>query len=199
MRPRTLARRRAVIDDQPAGRAATSLLAGVGGWGPALGSAGMAVRWVFVAMVTAGACSGGSAVAPASTVPYTGAARELAPSQVSRPTVPDPDAPGRCATSDVEIVAAAGTPPDADVVVTFRNDGAAECEIDLGSAWAITHAIEPSVRLAPHASAELWAVEVDGDCPAGRVWTLTVNGSRTDVALPAGVPCALAPTAFFPV
>ncbi len=136
--------------------------------------------------------------APRPTTLNTGPAEELAPSQLALPTLPPPTLPEQCPSGTIEIAATPGQPPDADVVVTFRNVGAVECEIDLARDWATEHQIEPSVRLAPGATAELWAIAA-GDCDGATrpAWHLTVNGVDERIALPQPS-CALAPMAFFP-
>ena len=160
------------------------------------------VKWwpaalLGVALGAAG-CADESAAPPATTTPNTGPAEELAPSQRALPTLPPPTLPERCPPGTIEFAAIPGQPPDADIVVTFRNVGAAECEVDLDLDWATEHQIEPSVRLAPGATAELWGVAAD-PCDGGArpAWQLTVNGVEQRVALPQPS-CPLAPVAFFP-
>jgi hypothetical protein len=155
---------------------------------------------VLVTLLAATACAGDDAVRPVSvTTPFTGPARSLAPSQLSHPTVAPPPAPGRCDQAALHVAAALGDGGAGDpaVVVTFVNAGSVECEVDLGTEWAITHGVEPSVWLAPGASADLWG---DGsDCESEvPEWPLQVNGILQFVDLPAGAPCDVVPTAFFP-
>jgi len=116
----------------------------------------------------------------------------LAPSQMSLATVVAPPAPGLCDPVLVATEVGAAT-ADADVVVTFRNGSAVECEVNLGEPWAREHEIEPDVWLAPGATAELW-----GECTGtpGDVWELVVNGEPRSIALDAA--CRPVPVAFFP-
>lgn len=159
-------------------------------------------RLVTVALaVTSIACSGDVAEPARTTAPYTGPAEDLAPSQVSQPTVPEPAIVARCADADIGLAATPGQPPEADVVLVFTNTGTAECEIDLGTAWAIVHEVEPSVRLEPGGQAQLWGLASNPDCtdPAEVPhWELSVNGVPRTVVLPDGVGCGLEPAAFFP-
>jgi len=142
---------------------------------------------------------GDGAEVPEVTAPYTGPASVLAPSQLSHPTVPEPAVPEACDAADIDVVAGPGAPPDSDVVVTFRNNGAHDCEVDLGTTWALAHSVEPSVRLAPSAAAELWGSLADPECTGGAApWELTVNGVALTVELPGDGPCVVVPVAFFP-
>jgi hypothetical protein len=154
---------------------------------------------VLLALLAATACAGDDGVTPGTrvTTPFTGPARSLAPSQVAQPTVPPPTVPGRCDAAALDVAARLGNGADEPaVIVRFTNAGSVECEIDLGTEWAITHGVEPSVWLAPGASADLWG---DGSaCAAEAAWPLEVNGIAHVVALPAGAPCDVVPTAFFP-
>lgn len=147
------------------------------------------------------ATTGSASTAALPTTPHTGPAAELAPSQVSLATVAEPAAPDRCADADVDIVPGAGSPPDSDYVLTFRNAGTVECEVDLGTVWAIRYEVEPSVRLAPGAEAELWGVATNPDCTAPAdtpQWELQVNGVTRVVLLPDDGACGPEPVAFFP-
>lgn len=129
---------------------------------------------------------------------YTGPASDLAPSQRAQPTVPPPTVPDHCTLDSLAIDASLGTASSAPVVVVFGNVSRARCEVDLGTVWATEHSVEPSVWLEPGAEAELWGA--GESCPAGRAaeWALTVNGEDVALALPAGAPCDVVPTAFFP-
>lgn len=152
-------------------------------------------------MMAASACAGDDGARPTTqvTTRYTGPALSLAPSQLSHPTVAPPAAPGRCEPAALHVAAVLGDRAAGDpaVIVTFTNAGSVECELDLGTEWAIAHDVEPSVWLAPGAAADLW-----GDGPAcassTREWPLEVNGLVQLVALPLGAPCDVVPTAFVP-
>jgi hypothetical protein len=155
---------------------------------------------VIVVLLAAAACAGDDTARPTIvTAPFTGPARSLAPSQVSQPTVAPPPTPGRCDPAALRVAATLGegAAGDPGVIVTFTNVGSVECEVDLGIEWAIAHGVEPSVWLAPGASADLWG---EGSaCASDAVeWPLEVNGSVQSIRLPAGAPCDVAPTAFFP-
>lgn len=153
---------------------------------------------VAVIPATVTACSPSAGTAPAATSPYTGPAAELAASQMSMATVPEPTLPDRCPPDSIVIAAREGSPPNSDVVVTFHNAGAIECEVDVDLAWATMHQIEPSVRLAAGATAELWGVAANcADDARATVWELDVNGIDRAIALPASL-CEPVPVAFFP-
>ena len=154
-----------------------------------------------MALLAATACAGDGEARPATgvTTPYTGPALSLAPSQLAHPTVAPPPAPGRCELAELHVAAALGDPAAGDpaVIVTFTNTGPVECEVHLGTEWAIAHDVEPSVWLPPGASADLWGDGPECDSPTPE-WPLEVNGRPRSVALPAGAPCDVVPTAFFP-
>ena len=154
-----------------------------------------------MALPAATACAGDDGARPATpvTTRYRGPALSLAPSQLAHPTVAPPTAPGRCEPAALHVAAVLGDRAAGDpaVIVTFTNAGSVECEVDLGTEWAITHDVEPSVWLQPGAAADLWGDGPECDSPSPE-WPLEVNGRVRSVALPPGAPCDVVPTAFFP-
>lgn len=161
-------------------------------------------RLLLVALIGA-ACSS-NASSPEATVPVTGPAAELAPSQMAAATVPPPTAPPPCVVSEVTAVlveprideAVVGGP---DLIIELGNAGNVECDVDISASEGVAPDMEPSVRLAPGEVGHVW-LEISAECaqsvasqPPGLV--LDVNGEDLVVDLGRAVPCGAELVAFF--
>lgn len=155
------------------------------------------------------ACAGDtSSLDPADTGPTD----DLAPSQISTPTVVPPDTPPPCDPDDLLIWTARVEPVDdavedvgatADGVVRVANGGASWCEVDVSSSPAVDRRMEPDVWLEPGDWADLVVgsdPEVDAaSCSSVDVVTsveVDVNGRQVTVPTVAVVRCSWRWTAF---
>lgn len=159
--------------------------------------AGLVTVAVAVASVTASSGCGGD---------EPGAAIELAPSQISAATVPEPTSVAACDVERLtfESSAGAGGAPEGSVaaVVRITNDGPVRCEVDVSESPLADPLMEPDVWIEPGGQAEL-LVEHDGStCAAPSPVTtveLRVNGSALDVPVVVESTCGLSLTAVFAV
>jgi hypothetical protein len=167
-------------------------------------SGAVSVGATVVALLFVAACSSGSpAGSGVTTVPHTGPTDDLAPSQLTAPTVPPPDVPPPCdpATLTIwtaQVLAGGGW---ADAVLRVRNDGDEWCEVDVAGSPSVDPAMEPDVWLDPGAWADLVLGSPEGDCAAPaaiRLAEIDVNGAKVVVETAAVVPCGWRLTAFYP-
>lgn len=162
----------------------------------------MTGRVVLAVVLLTGACSS-SEPSTATTVPHTGPARELAPSQLTSETAPPPEMPPLCDPGDVTATVAVGDGGDGlpDQVIDLTNDGDLECDVDIGATSRGAFEMEPSIRLAPGEVGHIW-LDVQDDCdetlsdPQTQLW-LDVNGEPMVVDLVAVAPCGVELFAFF--
>lgn len=163
----------------------------------------LAVVVPAVMLVTA-ACSSGEPSTTGATVPNTGPAGELAPSQITAVTVPPPELPPPCEPAEVTVrvvvpEAGVGQP---DQILEVVNEGDVLCSVDVGATGGTMVEMEPNVRLGPGEVAHLWLVVPDGcDEPGGPAadLSLDVNGVLRPVELLVGGPCGVELVAFFPI
>ena len=161
----------------------------------------MTGRVLIAVVLLTGACSS-SEPSSESTVPHTGPAGELAPSQLTSETVPPPDLPPPCDPDDVSATVAAqsgeGLP---DQIIDLTNEGDLECDVDISATGGRAVEMEPSVRLAPGGVGHIW-LEVQDGCdetladPQTELW-LDVNGEPQVVDLVVVAPCGVELVAFF--
>lgn len=164
---------------------------------------GRIVPLLAVAVVVGGGCSTNHADPGFVTVPDTGPTDLLAPSQRSSPTAPPPETPPPCDLDDLAIWTAQVLVVDSTVeaVLRLRNDGAAECEIDLSASPLTSPTMEPDVWLEPGAWADLVVGEGAGCDEDPEVLTsapLDVNGTAVGVATAVAVGCEPELVAFYP-
>ena len=176
------------------------------------GTVGPVTGRVLLAALLLAACSS-SAPSTTATVPHTGQAGELAPSQLTSETVPPPDLPPRCDPDDVSatVVDAGGAGEDGggdgggdlgpDQIIDLTNDGALECDVDISATAGTAPEMEPSVRLAPGGVGHVW-LEVQDDCDESLAdpqteLRLDVNGVQRVVDLVVVAPCGVQLVAFF--
>lgn len=138
------------------------------------------------------------------TVPNTGPSDDLAPSQLTAPTVPPPETPPPCDPSVLAIWTAQVMVADgfADAVLRVRNDGASWCEVDVSRSPSVDPEMEPDVWLDPGG----WADLVIGESGFGdectdpgalRIARIDANGAALDVDT-AVVSCEPQLVAFYP-
>jgi hypothetical protein len=141
------------------------------------------------------------ASAPASSVAVAG---ELAPSQVSASTVPEPLAPPPC---DVAELAFASPPPGTGwapfgAVIHITNSGAARCEVDVFESPSVDPLMEPDVWIDPGTHAELLVEPAQESCAQPAPVTsvdLVVNGTPVAVPVVIGETCGVMLTAIYAV
>lgn len=159
-------------------------------------------RVLLAVVLLTGACSS-SEPSTETTVPHTGPARELAPSQLTSETAPPPDLPPLCDPADVSATVAVGDAGDGlpDQIIDLTNDGDLECDVDISATAGRSVEMEPSVRLAPGEVGHVW-LAVQDDCdetladPPTQLW-LDVNGEPLVVDLVVVAPCGVELFAFF--
>jgi hypothetical protein len=172
------------------------------------------IRWAVIgSVVLLAACASSDDVAPvtsgrdgtasAPTVPETGPAEELAPSQLSSPTAPPPDTPPPCDPADLSLWTARVEVRDheADAVVRVRNDGAVWCEVDVSASPSVDPLMEPDVWLEPGAWADLLVGPGRDPCADPAIVTavdVDVNGTPVVVPTAAVVRCGWQLVAFYP-
>ena len=161
----------------------------------------LVVLGAVVVVATAG-CSGDTS-SVGTTVPHTGPADDLAPSQLTAATAAPPETPPPCDPGALTIWTAQVHVGDdwADAVLRLRNDGDVWCEVDVAGSPSIDPAMEPDVWLDPGAWADLVLGPSDGDCGAPAIVDLAqidLNGASAVVETAAVVPCGWRLTSFFP-
>ncbi|HEY5663315.1 MAG TPA: hypothetical protein VIS05_04685 [Ilumatobacter sp.] len=154
--------------------------------------------WVVALIVgSAVACGGDDPTAD------TGPSRQLAPSQISAPTVPAPVVPPSCDLADLELWTARVVVAErsADAVIRVRNRGAGWCEPDVYGSPRIDPEIEPDVWLHPDDWADL-VVSSSGDtCGEPQIVDrveVDVHGETRSVPSAAIQPCGWWLAAFYP-
>lgn len=169
-----------------------------------------AVAGLVVAALMAG-CSDGQRAAPA-TLPlsepviapdHTGPAAELAPSQLTAPTVPAPATPAPCPLAELDMWTAQVSIAEqtADAVIRIRNLGEVECEVDIAASILLDPAIEPNVWIEPGGWADLVVGQSGAMCRSPQLVTLVdfhIHGDAVVVPTSAVAACGWALTAFFP-
>jgi hypothetical protein len=134
-------------------------------------------------------------------------ATDLAPSQISAATVPEPTGVATCDVADLsfESLAGVGGVADDDVtaaVIRVRNAGPVRCEVNLAASPLADPLMEPDVWIEAGGQGEL-LVEHDGsacDAPSPvAALELRVNGSAVDVPITVASTCGLRLTAVYAV
>lgn len=96
----------------------------------------------------------------------TTVATDLAPSQRTGSTVPDPAVAEPCGAADVEMWTARVAPDGASAVIRMRNVSDTWCDLDIGRSPQIDPAIEPDVWLRPGETADLVVGSSEAGCEA---------------------------------
>lgn len=166
---------------------------GSGRWGRrANGVVGVAVAAVLA--LSAAGCESNRVdddradVGGAPSVPHTGPTDHLAPSQRTAPTVPPPATPPPCSVDRLSVWTARvtvteGGAGEIDAAIRIRNDGTAECEVDVSASSSADPTMEPDVWLEPGGWADL-LLSASGCDPAAVEFgpvELDVNGEPVRV------------------
>lgn len=96
----------------------------------------------------------------------TTVATDLAPSQATGSTVPEPPAPDRCGADEVEMWTAQVAADGSTAVIRMRNASDTWCDFDIGRSPRIDPAIEPDVWLQPDETADLVVGPSTSECTA---------------------------------
>ncbi len=121
-------------------------------------------RMLVISSVAVSGCSAGAppgdvgrATSDTSAEPPAAPAVELAPSQLSGSTVPEPSTPVPCAIADLDLWVAQLRVSEVGpaAVVRVRNVGDVTCEVDISRSPDVDPAVEPDVWLGPGETADL--------------------------------------------
>jgi hypothetical protein len=138
---------------------------------------------------------------PAASIPVAG---ELAPSQLSASTVPEPEAPPPCEVEHLRFESpapATGWSPFG-AVVHITNAGAARCEVAVFESPSVDPLMEPDVWIDPGTTAELLVEPSSSSCEQPAPVTaidLVVNGTPVVVPVSIGETCGVMLTAIYAV
>jgi hypothetical protein len=142
--------------------------------------------------------------APVPSSTSTPVAGDLAPSQVSASTVPEPDAPPPC---DAGQLLFESPPPTTGwapfgAAIHITNTGPVRCEVDVFESPSVDPLMEPDVWLDPGTKAELVVEPSSETCAQPAPLTavdLVVNGTAVVVPVSIGETCGVVLTAIYAV
>lgn len=142
-------------------------------------------------------------IAPGSSSPAA-PATDLAPSQISAATVPEPESPPPCEEGALDIATAPEQAGELGVaaVIAIVNQADRECEVDVFASPLADPLMEPDVWLGPGGRAELLLEDVAAGCeqpgPIDEV-VLIVNGETVSVPISPVSACQPMLTAIYAV
>jgi hypothetical protein len=145
-----------------------------------------------------------STIASGPAVPATPVATDLAPSQISAATVPEPESPPPCEAGALDIAPVPDLAAGSDVaaVIAIVNAADVECEVDVFASPLADPLMEPDVWLGAGAAAEVLIEDVAPGCeqpPPIDELVLIVNGATVTVPLTAVSACQPMLTAIYAV
>ena len=140
----------------------------------------------------------------AATATTVSEASELAPSQVTASTVPEPELPPQCDVGDLRFSTPADvtTAGSVGAVIRILNAGDVRCEVDVIESPTADPLMEPDVWIDPGAEAELLVDQAASTCARPAPVTsvdLVVNGTPVTVPVALAETCGVMLTAIYAV
>jgi len=170
-----------------------------------MGARSIALLFAATALIACGDGGERPAADTGPTAPTTvSEASELAPSQVTASTVPEPELPPPCDVGELRFSTPADVTTEGSVgaVIRIRNAGDARCEVDVIDSPAADPLMEPDVWIDPGAEAELLVDQSASTCAQPAPVTsvdLVVNGTPVTVPVAITEACGVMLTAIYAV